>query len=319
MSTNAYDTPEAVQAVRDRAAETVRAEFGGTKAKAARDAGVAESTFSAWLDGTYAGNGAVIADKVAKWLDARIERRSAAGAAPTEPGFQDTPTAKRILQICMQAQVLTDFAVIAGAAGIGKTTALRRYVEHNPNAWMTTMEPLMRSPHALLEEIARVLGVTERGSTRLSGAIQQRLRDRGGVLIIDEAHQLTTEAFDQLRSLHDKARVGIVAAGNIETGTRLEGAGRNPQFAPLWSRVGVRRTWGKSLDGDIPMILDAWGIGGKAERDFLVQVAAKGGALRMITKCIRLAGIIAAGGGETLAAPHLRAAYGQLVNGGAHD
>lgn len=319
MTDEDYNAAAAAQAVRDRAAEVVRADFGGTKSRAARDAGIAESTFSAWLDGSYSGNTARVTRDVARWLDARAERRSAMGLVPQQPGFQETPTARRILQICMQAQMLTDFAVIAGVAGLGKTTALMRYVETTPNSWLVTMEPLMRSPHALLEEIARTLGVTEKGSTRLSGAIQQRLKDRQGLIVIDEAHQLSTEAFDQLRSLHDKARCGVVVAGNIETGTRLEGAGRNPQFAPLWSRVGIRRTWAKPLAGDVEALLDAWGFEGKSERDFMAQIAAKGGALRTITKCARLAGIIAGGTGEPVGVAHLRSAYAQLVNGGAHE
>lgn len=305
--------------IRSRAREEIGRDFGGVAARAARDADIKESTFSAWLNGTYQGDNERVAHDVGRWLGARAERRQAMGMAPAAPGFQETPTAQRILQICMQAQVMCDFAVIAGVAGIGKTTALRHYVERTPNAWMATMEPLLRSPHALLDELARHLGVAEKASARLSGAIQQRLRDRQGLLIIDEAHQLSTEAIDQLRSLHDKAAVGIVMSGNIETGTRLEGAGRNPQFAPLWSRVGVRKTWAKPLAGDVQALLDAWGFAGRAEREFLGQVAMKGGALRSIVKCARLAGIYAMGAGEEVSVKHLKAAYAQLVNGGAHE
>lgn len=310
--------PDGYEDLRLRVRAIIDAAFGGVSAAAARDADIPASTFSAWIAASYRGDRAKVARQVEDWLEARAARSGVAGLAPSVPGYIATPTAQRVQQVCMQAQALCDFALIAGVAGIGKTTALRAYVERSPNTWMVTAEPLLRSPHSILEEIGRALGVTERSTSRISGALVARLRDRQGLIVIDEAHQLTTEAFDQVRSLHDKAQVGVVAAGNIETGTRLEGAGRAAQFAPLWSRIGMRRTWGKPLPGDVEALLDAWGLIDKACRAWLIAGASKGGALRTVTKTLRLAAILASGEQAEVGLKHLKAAHQQLTNGGAH-
>lgn len=44
------------------------------------------------------------------------------------------------------------------------------------------------------------------------------------------------------------------------------------------------------------MILDAWEIEGEAERKLLAGIAAKPGALRVMSKVIRLAGMLVPGG-----------------------
>ena len=301
------------EALRIRARAVIDGDFSGVMARAARDADVASSTFSAWMGGTYPGDRAQVARKVEQWLAAREERRAVRSAVPEAPTFLMTPTARGILQICTQAQTTVDFAIVAGVSGVGKTSALREYAVTRRHVWMVTAHRLVRSPHGLMEQIGRGAGVTERGASRLFDALVVRLQDRGGLVIVDEAHQLTTEALDQLRALHDLAGVGVVVSGNIETGTRLTGAGANPEFAPLARRVGVRRTWTRSLPGDIEALLDAWGITDKRSREYLAAEAGRSGALGAITKTVQLAALVADGPVELA---HLRAARAQLVNGG---
>lgn len=306
--------------LRTRAQAIIAADFSGVTASAARNADIAESTFGAWMKGNYKGDTAKIATQVTKWLDSRSEQAEVARVSTGSIGYIETPTAKSVTMICTQAQALVDFAVISGVAGVGKTTALRRYRDNSSHVYMITAEPLMRSPHAIMIELARVVGVSERSASKLSGAINEQLKDRAALVIVDEAHHLSTEAFDQMRSLHDNAEIGLVTCGNVEIATRLEGAGRNPQFAPLWSRVGIRSKWTAPKKGDVEMILDEWKVTEPKARKFMSNVAAKGGALRSINKTMRLAAMLAQGEGvDAVEVKHMRAAYSQLANGGAQD
>lgn len=311
--------PNPYQGLIDRAAAVIGADFKGVNAHAARNAGIAPSTFAAFMNGKYEGDNPKIANQITNWLDSRAEQAEVARVSPATIGYLETPTAKGVTQICTQAQALTDFAVIAGVAGVGKTTALRKYRDQSPHVYLVTAEPLMKSPAALLEALGRAIGIDERSALKISSAIVNQLKDRQGLLIVDEAHHLTTEAFDQLRSIHDNAEVGVVSCGNIEITSRLEGAGRNAQFAPLWSRVGIRRRWKGPKPGDIEMLLDAWDIKDPKSRTYLLAVATKGGALRIVTKTLRLASMLAAGNERAITVGDLKSAFTQLANGGAHD
>ena len=59
-------------------------------------------------------------------------------------------------------------------------------------------------------------------------------------------------------------------------------------------------------------MLDAWKIAGRRERDYLKRVATGGGALRLVYKTIRLAGLSAAAAKEPLQFKHLEDARAAL-------
>ena len=97
--------------------------------------------------------------------------------------------------------------------------------------------------------------------------------------------------------------------GNESVYSRLEGTGRSSSLAQLYSRVGMRMTRGKPLPEDVTALITAWGIDDDAAASVLRQIAAKPGALRGLTKTLRLAALT---GG--LSSTHIRAAWSQLGN-----
>lgn len=311
MNTTAATThyTEEVQAeLRARVAALV--EGGKTQADCAKEAGIAYGTFTGWYRATYAGNNEKVAADVDRWLKAREERTRAGATMPQAPGFTPTSTTGKIISILQYAQIAPDIAVIAGDAGTSKTSSCEEYCRTTPHAYMATMDPSCSSANAMLMEICQVVGVTEKLSTRLARALGEQLKGRSALLIIDEAQHLTIQALEQLRSLHDKHGVGVALVGNVSIYSRLDG-GRTAQFAQLFSRVGMRLTKTKPSKGDVQALSDAWGITGSAEQQFLQGIAAKPGALRQMTKTIRLACVLAAGG--EVAVEHLRTAYSRLA------
>lgn len=298
-------------AIRARVQEILSAE-GLSQAELARELGVPYGTFTGWFAGKYTGNNDRVAGEVQIGLAAREEKARAARKIPTAPDFQDTPSARAFIEIMRYAQIMPDMAVIAGGAGIGKTKALQHFAATNPNVWVATMEPCSSTVYPMLGELAEVMGITERVMTKLSRAIGRKVSGAGGLIIVDDAQHLDSRALDQLRALYDRYGVGIALVGNQTIYARLEGEGRKANFAQLFSRIGMRITQSKPRATDMCALISAWGVTGAEEVRLLKAIARKPGALRVMTKCLRLASMLARGAEEDLTSKHIKAAWERL-------
>lgn len=305
-------SPDEVEAVRAEV-RAIIAEEGLAQSEIARETGIGYSTFAAWLNGTYKGHNEVQTASVQRWLETRKERKRTHAALPAAPSFVATPTAQAIINTLAFAQAAPDFGVIVGGAGVGKTTALEEYKTRATNVFVVTSEPCHASPNNMMMSIALALGLVEQRNARISGAIVSRLKGAAGLLVIDEAQHLSTQALDQLRTIHDLAKCGIVVSGNESVFARLQGGeARGAQFAQLHSRVGMRVVQPQPRARDICAIVQAWGLDPEsAEAKLLKTIARKPGALRGLTKTMRLAGMIA-GADAPITAKHIRQAWAQL-------
>lgn len=306
-------TPEEEEAIRADVRALMAAETLTMK-DIARACGVAYGTFSSWMGGTYQGRTHHVAAEARRGLDAHRTKARTRAMAPAAPGFVPTATAEMFLGGLEHAQHMAELVVITGGPGVGKTTAAREYRVRNPNVWLMTAEPVHATPRALLDDLADAVGIDARGMSgqRLSRAITIKLRGTGGLLIIDEAQHLTSQTLDQLRSLHDLAGLGIALLGNETVYARLEGGTRAAHYAQLFSRVGMRLTRVRPVQADVAALLDAWGVAGAAERALLKQIAAKPGALRGLTKVLRIAHMLAGAKGEpALTVALIRMAWSQ--------
>lgn len=286
-----------------------------TLADIARESGIGHSTLSAWINGTYKGDNADKAAGVLRWLETRHKRTRTMAVLPSAPAFQLTQTAEHIFNILSFSQTAPDFGVIVGGAGIGKTTAIEEYQRRASNVHVVTMEPCLASPNNMLSALAEEIGVLEKRSSWISRAICAKIRNTGALIVIDEAQHLSSQALDQLRTtVLDRARCGVVVSGNESVYARLQGAGdaRNAQFAQLYSRVGMRASQGTVRAKDVCTLLAAWGITDPDALSLLKVIARKPGALRGMTKTIRLAFMLAAGDGATFGAKYVRQAWSQL-------
>jgi len=305
-------TASEVDAIRAQVRQVMEAE-GLSQAAVARDCGVAYGTFSSWLGGTYQGRNDKVAGEVQIWLASREERKRAAAAVPRTPGFIETRSAAGFLEALRFAQVMPEISVIAGGAGIGKTSAAQHYAGSNPNVWLATMDPSTAGVHGMLAELAEVMGVVERVAMRLPRAIGRRVAGSQGLIVIDEAQHLQPVSLDMLRSLYDRYQVGVALVGNELVYARLEGEGRKAGFAQLYSRVGVRVTQTRPRAEDICALVQAWGVTDAEELRLLKAIARKPGALRVLTKCLQLATMLAGGAEEQRGAKHIRAAWSRLT------
>lgn len=301
-------------AIRAEVRQIMEAE-GLSQAAIARECGIPYGTFTPFMGGTYAGDNNRISAAVTRWLETRRARSRTAAILPAAPDFIATDTAAQISDLLSYAQSAPDFAVIVGGAGIGKTTAIEQYQRTHSNVYVMTAEPTLSSPNNMLSELADVVGVSERRSAWVSRAITSRLRSSGGLVVVDEGQNLLSLALDQLRCIHDKARVGIVVVGNASILARLQGGSdRTAQFAQLYSRVGMRITQPEPRASDICAIIRAWGVEGEPETKLLKAIGRKPGALRALTKTLRLASMLAAGDEQPMTERHIRLAWSQLAS-----
>lgn len=114
------------------------------------------------------------------------------------------------------------------------------------------------------------------------------------MLIIDEAQHLSVKAVEEIRSIHDQAKVGVVFMGNAPLNAKFDGLGRTADYAQLFSRIGLRRKINKPRQKDMCAILAGW----EGVKDEEVQLCAKeigrcAGGLRSMSKVLRNATKIA--------------------------
>lgn len=298
--------------------QTAIADDGRSLNQIAIEVGIGYSTLAAWRNGKYAGDNDKVAQAVRAWLTRRVAQARTTTVMPTDPGFVLTKTASQIFDVLEFTQTAVRMAVVVGAAGVGKTTALRAYQKRYPTSvWVATMQPCHKLPRALLEELSFTLRQPrDHRSADISRAIQGRLEGTRGLMIIDEAQHLDAEALDQVRSLYDATGIGFVLAGNPELMTKLGAIKRSPNMAQIFSRIGLRYSRSRPLQADVTALLDGWGVKGEVERTELLGIAMKPGGVRVMTNVIGQAFVQAYGeGAEGLKLAHIQRAYEQL--GGA--
>lgn len=283
----------------------------------AKEAGISPATLNQWLAGKYQGDNEGIDAKLRIWLDADMARRAAGSAMPVAPSFVSTPTSARVLGALGYAQMAGDIAVSYGNAGVGKTTSCEYYRDSSPNVWIATMDSSTAGLVTCLQEISETLGLDTGGGARaMVKRIQKRVRDTHGLLIIDEAQHLGVQALDQVRAIHDATGIGIALVGNEGVFTRMAGGRNAQQLDRLYSRVGKRLRLLQSTEADIVALIKAWGIVDTKCHRTLISIARGPGALRTLTKTLRLASMYAAAEGRTVCCEDVRAAASELMSGG---
>lgn len=276
----------------------------------ARQVGVADSTFSAYINNSYKGDNERISNQVRNWVQSLKLIQIQRAIAPRHAKFVLTGTAAKFNTVLEYAQSTPDIGVMIGRPGTGKTATINHYKATHSNVWLMTASPSLSQPSAVLDALREVLGVPVMRYHLMLRQIINRLRGTNGLIVVDEAQFLKPLALDELRGLHDQADIGLVFAGNEEVWRQLSGSGDAAKFAQLHSRVGAKVNITKPRLQDIADILDAYGITDKPQRDLLSGIALKPGNLRGMFKTYNLALRVAHGNERELTLVDIQAAWG---------
>jgi DNA transposition AAA+ family ATPase len=304
------DEPEAV-------IDQVRTEMqvrGMTQAQVARESGISATSLTQLLGGSYAADPRRMTGKLAQWL-AGLRERSAQPRLPEAPDWAATPTGDRIIAALGYAQMAGDIAVVYGGAGTGKTSAAREYQRRYSSVWLATMSPATAGVTTALEEVCLAVGITELpgGGARMQRALIARIADTRGLLIVDEAQHLSVAALDALRALHDATGVGIALLGNELLYGRMTGGARVEWLDRLHSRIGRRLRVSRAAREDVTVLAQAHGVTDAAAVKVLYAIGAQAGALRGVSKAVRLARMMAVAREEEVGKEHLVAAWRDLT------
>lgn len=305
-------------ALREQIKAAMSADKRLSQAAVAKEAGISAATLNQWLSGKYAGDNEAIDAKLRLWLDAYQTRQANDRAMPEAPAYVPTPTSMRVLSALSYAQMAGDIAVAYGAAGVGKTTACKQHRDANPNVWIATMSPATSGVVTALQEVAESLGLDSSGGARVvAKRIERRVEGTRGLLIIDEAQHLSVPALDELRGIHDATGIGVALVGNEGVFARMAGGRNAAQLDRLYSRVGKRLRLAHATEADIQAVIKAWGVLDNHCHAALVRIARGAGALRALTKTLRLASMYALAESRAVNPEDVRAAASELVGGAA--
>ncbi|ARR54773.1 hypothetical protein HY78_15680 [Rhizorhabdus wittichii DC-6] len=266
---------------------------------------VADSTLSLFASGNYRGSNEKVAAKVLAYRE-RLSVQAQIGAeAPAVPVWYETETAAKLTGLLRWAQ-LGRIVLIVTAPGIGKTRTAERLADADPNVWLATMSPATAGVATMASEVAEAIGLGEiTGSPQqLSRKIRAHISGKKGLLIIDEAQELTDKALNEIRGWHDRTKVGVALLGNDKVVGQLDS--RKSALAQVSSRFSYRHVQYEPLPGDVDALLTAWSITDQEQVAFLRKIGALPGALRELTHILEIAAISAFGAGMPVSINHLR-------------
>jgi len=119
----------------------------------------------------------------------------------------------------------------------------------------------------------------------------ERLKNSRRLLIIDDAHFLSWEAYELVRKIHDCAGIGVVYAGQERLYEQMRGKESKAYlFDQIYSRIAIKRSRFTIRKKDARMIADAVCPGlDKACIDFLYRRARGKGRLRVVENLLEMA------------------------------
>jgi DNA transposition AAA+ family ATPase len=222
---------------------------------------------------------------VPEWTQAiaRFLTRERKRPSTPEVPYSQTSVANRVQGAVNLAQLERTIALVLGASGCGKTTALKHYCRNNPEAIYILAGTDVRT-RGLLRRLAGELGITANGTSynaRL--AVVDALRDSERVLIIDDCDYLEEPVLQCLRLIHDEAGIGLVLVGTEAYLPRL----RNAQSATInqvLGRISYKVEIPRAADADLRQIARDYDVETEAAK---ILVKNSAGSARRCVQAIR--------------------------------
>lgn len=248
-TTNATKKAEHSEALQEEL-EQLMAERKHTQAAVARAIGISASALNQWLHGEYKGDVKGLEHALQGFL---LRERERAKNKRSQLPFVMISTAAKVFEAARMCHLDGEIGVVVGAAGIGKTTAIKEYAAQNSDVILVEAD-LGYTARDLFSELHRKCGFEGLGKiNRMKDEVIDKLRDSGRLIIIDEAEHLPVRALDLLRRINDKAGVGILFCGlkRFMDNLRLKQA----DFAYLYTRVGFKVVLERLQGKDVEIIV----------------------------------------------------------------
>jgi DNA transposition AAA+ family ATPase len=203
---------------------------------------------------------------------------------------------------------------ISTMPGSGKTTAAKHFIAQCRKderftcpVWMITLTECNITNRIITWEIYKAIAgsdnsINDIGSPERNSEYEMNERiaewcvnNPNGLLIIDEAQHIgqfhgnvrpnSLNIINALRNYCDRGLFGIALLSNGEVYDRTKKTKNSTQLSSRIWRVKVN----KPTESDIDMVMSAWGVSGKLERELSIQLGTGEGCLRTLTDAYRMA------------------------------
>lgn len=267
---------------------------GRTQAGMAREIGISPTVLTQYLQGSYherGGNVEKVNQKIEHWLYRTQER-----AEHWKEEILDLSITNRISKILKVAFASRENALIWGPAGLGKTLAVKRFAEREPNAVLVTARNSVRSVKGALILIYKGLSNKDiKGSaTQIYDEIIALLKGRDKIIIVDQAHRLSNQALQELQAIYDETGVPFALIGTDTIHKRLKDPNSNTVLAEMISRITIHRHFDLTPEkNDLNAVCSMYGVDDPAIVRIMAGKSTYGGlriVARILSKACWLAG-----------------------------
>ena len=201
----------ATQADMDGAAEVIKDWMAKHKLSinnVATKLGMGRSTLSQVLSGKYKGDRLARINELCDLMD---HEEKVAGVVRPD-GLVETQAVERMIGLIENVHVSRTIGVIIAPPGFSKTTVLEAMHQTIKNSILIEADVKHCDATGVIRLIAEALGEKVHTSSSVAlHKIKKKLRGTGWLLMIDQAHELRSDAFNLLRTIND-LKVPIVLA-----------------------------------------------------------------------------------------------------------
>ncbi len=200
----------------------------------ARAIGRSDAAVNLFKNDKYTGDNLAIAQEIERWI-IRMEEKE--NIRELFPETINTFAVNKVNKACRIAHIESKIVVITGDAGVGKTVAVKKYVEENPDVIHIEVIPYYTAKD-VMSDIHRAVGYNGEGRlVDMFKHVCEKLKDTNRLLLVDEAELLPYRGLEMLRRLYDLTGIGLALVGMPKLIRNMKGKGG--EYKQLYSRVAV--------------------------------------------------------------------------------
>lgn len=267
---------------------------------------------STWQSASFNGNRENVARAIYAFRQMVESQEARAAIALEAVPFIETTTAQRLLFLMEWAHGGRMTAAAMGP-GTGKSQAAQYYkASMGDTVWHVELNKTDKTPSAMIARVMRAMGLASPVGwvAQRSAQVEEHVRHRRALLIVDEANHLDLDSMETLRGWHDATGLGVILLGNEELVERIRGGVKRHQYARLNSRIAHFHIQNVPLEEDIRAFLDANHIDDPEMVRPLLEIGLSPahGGLREIRQVLESANMAAISSEAVLDVDHIRQA-----------
>lgn len=268
---------------------------------------ISNAQISTFLAGKYNGDVQNLETKLKNFMENFIANEDKSQDAAF---FLETNNTRYVEHIMTQALEQVRLSVITGGAGYGKTTAIKRFIAHRPEAIFIKANNLMKIKD-FLELLCKELNikVASTGMAMFTSVVSTLSRTNK-FIVIDEAEWLKDKTLDMVRNIWEESNTPIILCGTLHLKQNLKGSRNELDYVD--SRITGRYTLENLSDDDIQNLCKHFHV----DKDGAKQVKTlAGGNFRITMSLLReTAKLVQAGGVEKITSEDIKEASKMILD-----